>query len=166
MAESTNPPLLIALGDSITAGVGGKWNKGYPEHLHQLLQAHIPDLKLVNWGIPGLTIPRLTRALKKGKHLHDDLTLATCIVMTICGNDIINAFKKSKKAPLLPVKQIELLNRDLDHLLAQLRTITSCPVYLGDLYNPFPESAEASVIIEAVNQNSLYTLSARHSTLR
>jgi len=168
MAESTDPPLLIALGDSITAGVGGKWNKGYPTHLHKLLKSQIPDLKLVNWGIPGLTIPRLTRALQKGEHLHPELQRAACIVMTICGNDIIGAFKKNKKQPAtpFPLEQIETLKRDLDVLMQTLGSITSAPIYLGDLYNPFPQSAEADVIIGAVNQNCLYTLADKYPGVR
>ncbi|MBL0387226.1 hypothetical protein JJB07_11250 [Tumebacillus sp. ITR2] len=156
---------LIALGDSITAGVGGKWGRGYPTHLAKRLEEKYPDLLMVNWGIPGLTIPRLTQALQKGDHLYDKLAAADWIVMTIGGNDIINHFPKNFSETAKLNLRGETLARELDLLLTTLISLTKCPIYLGDLYNPFPQSTAAEQIIGALNEHHLEPLSRRYKNL-
>ncbi|PWK15922.1 SGNH/GDSL hydrolase family protein [Tumebacillus permanentifrigoris] len=153
---------LVALGDSITAGVGGTWNRGYPTHLAKRLEAQHADLKLVNWGIPGLTIPRLTKALRKGDHLYDTLATADWIVMTIGGNDVINLFPKrfDESEPL--TLQSQTIARELDLLMTTLISLTTCPIYLGNLYNPFPQSELAAHLIGALNRLHLTPLAKRY----
>ncbi|MGZ4106584.1 MAG: GDSL-type esterase/lipase family protein [Tumebacillaceae bacterium] len=160
MADTAKTPLLIALGDSITAGVGGKWNRGYPKHLHELLEAHLPDLKLINWGIPGLTIPKLTKALKKGEHLHGSLAEATCIVMTIGGNDILKAMPKNvdEQTHAFTEADRERVAKNLNDMMTTLRELTQSPVYIGDLYNPFPQSPLAATLIGAFNAQLVHPL--------
>ncbi|KEO85072.1 SGNH/GDSL hydrolase family protein [Tumebacillus flagellatus] len=167
MPDKTDPQTktLIALGDSITAGVGGKWNRGYPAHLAKLLEAKYPGLDLINWGIPGLTIPRLTKALQRGDHLYDKLAAADWIVMTIGGNDIINAFPKHFAETAKLNLETQALARELDLLLATLLSLTACPIYLGDLYNPFPQSQAAELIISTLNREHLEPLSRRYQNL-
>ncbi|HEU4963091.1 MAG TPA: GDSL-type esterase/lipase family protein [Bacilli bacterium] len=179
MADTGGRSLLLALGDSITAGVGGKWNKGYPHHLHKLLQQEAgdddADLKLINWGIPGLTIPRLTRALQKGKHLHDKLAVADLIVMTIGGNDLMDAMPK--KLPddlpeavaddaLLPPLLGRQIAEDLDDLMQTLHRLVACPIYLGDMYNPFPASPFATQLIGRMNRQFFHPLPDRYPNVR
>lgn len=156
---------LVAIGDSITAGVGAKWNRGYPTLLAKLLEADHPQIKLVNWGIPGLTIPRLTKALQKGDHLYDKLATADWIVMTIGGNDIINHFPKSFAENAKFTLRAQRLARELDLLIATLISLTSAPIYLGDLYNPFPHSEAATRIINAVNNKHLEALARRYKSV-
>ena len=165
MADTAKQPLLVALGDSITAGVGGRWNKGYAEHLHELLALRHPELKLVNWGIPGLTIPRLRKAIAEGEHLHDTIADASMIVMTIGGNDLIDALPKKMPSDLerLADRPNQEFARDLDELMLTIRSLTRAPVYLGDLYNPFPESDYAVRLIGMVNRIYLHPLADRYS---
>lgn len=168
MAETAKTPLLIALGDSITAGVGGKWNRGYPKHLHELLEPHLPELKLINWGIPGLTIPRLTKALRKGKHLHESLAEATCIVMTIGGNDILKALPKNmdEQTHAFTASDRERVANDFDEMMTTLRGLTKSPVYIGDLYNPFPQSPLAATLIGAFNAQLVHPLAERYENVQ
>lgn len=164
MADSKRKT-LVALGDSITAGVGGKWNRGYPTHLAKHLEAHHAELKLINWGIPGLTIPRLTKALRQGDHLYDTLAAADWIVMTIGGNDIINLFPKTFDESVPLTLQSAAIARELDLLAATLISLASCPIYLGDLYNPFPQSALAAKLIDSLNAAHLAPLAKRYQNL-
>lgn len=165
MADTAGQRLLVALGDSITAGVGGKWNNGYAEHLHELLQRKHGELKLVNWGIPGLTIPRLRKAIAKGEHLHDTIQGASMIVMTIGGNDLLGALPKKMPADLemLAERPNRQFARDLDELMLTIRSLTRAPIYLGDLYNPFPQSEHAARLIGMVNRIYLHPLADRYS---
>ncbi|MCX7571685.1 GDSL-type esterase/lipase family protein [Tumebacillus sp. DT12] len=165
MADTAGQRLLVALGDSITAGVGGKWNKGYAEHLHELLQRKHGELKLVNWGIPGLTIPRLRKAIAKGEHLHDTIQGASMIVMTIGGNDLLGTLPKKMPADLemLAERPNRQFARDLDELMLTIRSLTRAPIYLGDLYNPFPQSEYAARLIGMVNRIYLHPLADRYS---
>jgi acyl-CoA thioesterase-1 len=167
VADTAKRPLLVALGDSITAGVGGKWNKGYAEHLHKMLLPHHSELKLINWGIPGLTIPRLRRAIDRGKHLHDTIADASCIVMTIGGNDLISALPKHMPSDLdkLAERPNRQLAHDLDELMLTLRSISQSPIYLGDLYNPFPDSQYAVKLIGLVNRIYVHPLAFRYRSL-
>ena len=167
MADNAKQPLLVALGDSITAGVGGKWNKGYAEHLHDLLKTRHPELKLINWGIPGLTVPRLRKAIARGEHLHDTIAQATCIVMTIGGNDLIDALPKKLPEELgqLVEHPSRQLAHDLDELLLTIRSITKSPLYLGDLYNPFPQSPFAAELIGLINRIYLHPLAVRYPSV-
>jgi lysophospholipase L1-like esterase len=168
VAETAKTPLLIALGDSITAGVGGKWNRGYPKHLQDLLEPHLPDLKLINWGIPGLTIPRLTKALRKGEHLHASLAEATCIVMTIGGNDILKALPKKmdEQTHAFTATDRERVAQTLDEMMTTLRGLTKSPVYIGDLYNPFPQSQLAATLIGAFNAQLVHPLAERYENVQ
>lgn len=175
MVDTAGQTLLIALGDSITAGVGGKWNKGYPDHLLKRLQSSKEDVKLVNWGIPGLTIPRLTKALIKGEHLHETLAAADLVVMTIGGNDLMDAMPKKMPDDLpedmsdetfFPKKFRERFARELDELMETASRLISCPIYLGDLYNPFPQSPLAERIIAGVNTLYMHPLPKRYPNIR
>jgi len=164
-------PLLLALGDSITAGVGGSWNRGYPKHLHSLLMPHHAGLELVNWGIPGLTIARLNRALGKGEHLHDRLSRADWIVMTIGGNDILGSLPRRRLGSgregelTFNLERRRRFARELGELLATLRRFHSGPIYLGDLYDPFPNSPFSACILNGFNKSVLEPLSARDPRL-
>jgi lysophospholipase L1-like esterase len=167
VAPKQGRPLLVALGDSITAGVGGKWNRGYPWHLHRMLAGDAPDLKLVNWGIPGLTVPRLKNALRRGEHLHPNIAQARWIVMTIGGNDLINLMPKkdSQEVRLLSPAETKKFARDMDELILTLRSLTAAPIFLGDLYNPFPHSELSAGLIGTVNRSYFQPLAARYRTL-
>ncbi|MGB8956950.1 MAG: GDSL-type esterase/lipase family protein [Tumebacillaceae bacterium] len=167
MRESKQTPLLVALGDSITAGVGGKWNRGYPDHLVELLKPEHPELKLINWGIPGLTATRLIKALRKGDHLYDRLADATWIVMTIGGNDIMNALPRNLSESVHPSPQLgKQLARQLDVLITTVLSLSCCPIYLGDLYNPFPQSQAAEQIICHINRTTLHPLEQRYRNVQ
>lgn len=171
MPDQAARPLLLALGDSITAGVGGRWNRGYPHHLQELLELAHAEVKLINWGIPGLTSAGLHRALQKGTHLHDKIASATWIVMTIGGNDLLDqvppelwkqppheshaAFAEHLRDALLQQASFAEQLRDL---LRTLRTLTACPLYLGDLYNPFPYTPLARHLLGEVNRTVLHPL--------
>ena len=166
MQESKQTPLLVALGDSITAGVGGKWNRGYPDHLADLLKPAHPELQLINWGIPGLTATRLIKALRKGDHLYDRLAKASWIVMTIGGNDIMNALPRDFSETLPQSPELgKQLARQLDVLIATVVSLSGCPIYLGDLYNPFPQSAAAERIIGQINRTTLHPMAKRYKSV-
>jgi acyl-CoA thioesterase-1 len=80
--EGDSRPVILAFGDSVTAGYGVPRDLGYPEQLQNKLDAGGYKCRVVNMGVTGDTTrggrSRMTRAL---------LTLPTIVILELGGND-------------------------------------------------------------------------------
>ena len=54
-AAFAKPITLLALGDSLTSGLGLEANEAFPVKLEMALKSHYPELKIINGGIAGDT---------------------------------------------------------------------------------------------------------------
>ncbi|WP_155221264.1 SGNH/GDSL hydrolase family protein [Terrilactibacillus tamarindi] len=147
--QKTNKPIqkktlnIVAIGDSLTQGVGDEKNHGYVgatvEKLNQLKT--VRHVNVANFAHKGDKTQDLQLVLKKD-HVQDKLKQANCIFMTIGGNDITGVLRTR----LLNLKEQDFKNEQVayvERLNTILKTIRKlnpkAPIFLFGLYNPFED---------------------------
>lgn len=137
------PVKLVAMGDSLTEGVGDEdKNGGYvgiiPDELEE--ESNVPSVKTSNYGVSGNKITQLEKRLKTNKTFQQDVKNANVITITIGGNDVI-AILQSR---LLDVdvadftKANKNFQQELENLLTDIRSYNkNAAVFLMGIYNPY-----------------------------
>jgi acyl-CoA thioesterase-1 len=78
-------PVILAFGDSLTAGYGVPSEESYPAQLQRALDARGYSYRVVNQGVPGNTtiqgIGRMSQALRRQPHV---------VILQFGGNDVAN----------------------------------------------------------------------------
>ncbi|WP_346418241.1 SGNH/GDSL hydrolase family protein [Listeria monocytogenes] len=142
--ESKEIPInLVAMGDSLTEGVGDE-NKdgGYvgiiPKKLEE--EPNVPSVKTSNYGVSGNKITQLEKRLKTNKDFQEDVKNANVITITIGGNDVM-AILQSR---LLNVnvddftKANKEFQQELETLLKDIRSYNKyAAIFLMGIYNPY-----------------------------
>lgn len=140
--EDSSKLYYLALGDSLTKGVGDEERKsGYTKRLEEKLEqwTDISDVVLDNRGKRGRRSDQLLTLLKKG-HYDYELKNAELITITIGGNDIMKVVKKD----LFELKR-EYFDEELvdfekryNQILKKIRSENpNVPILVIGLYNPF-----------------------------
>lgn len=154
---------VVAIGDSLTAGVGDTENNGgYVGDVSDLLQKeeNISSVDLANFGVKGHKTTDLLKVLQK-KEVLEKLREANIILMTIGGNDIMKVTQNHiMNLDLKPYRDEQpFFEKRMNKIFQTVRTANSDAVivYTG-LYNPFklmlPELGEIDTIIEEWNRTS------------
>lgn len=137
------PVKLVAMGDSLTEGVGDEdKNGGYvgiiPDELEE--ESNVPSVKTSNYGVSGNKITQLEKRLKTNKTFQQDVKNANVITITIGGNDVM-AILQSR---LLDVdvadftKANKNFQQELENLLTDIRSYNkNAAVFLMGIYNPY-----------------------------
>jgi acyl-CoA thioesterase-1 len=85
----TRTPVILAIGDSMTAGYGVAVDSSYPAQLERELKHRGYDYRVINHGVTGSTstqaLSRLTRALA----IQPDV-----VIIQIGGNDVSNGISR------------------------------------------------------------------------
>ncbi|MFG6117533.1 GDSL-type esterase/lipase family protein [Halobacillus sp. MO56] len=156
-AKTNENEELVALGDSLTYGVGDKTGTGYVGDLQKLLsENHDGPVTVHNYGIPGQQTDGLLQQLKKSD-IQENVAEADYIIIFIGTNDLI----KSNGGDLAKLydERIEQGKADYEKNLKRIFSIIrennpDAPVlYLG-LYNPFPSSSELDKVVGNWNESS------------
>ena len=90
---------LVAIGDSLTEGVGDSTqNGGYvPLVANQLRETTgIKEVTTKNYGVSGERSDQILERIKQQEDVRSDLAKATVIVLTAGGNDLIQTFKREQ----------------------------------------------------------------------
>lgn len=168
-ASDTDTIKIVALGDSLTYGVGDPSKTGYIGIVRRNIQQQTGRNVIVNnFGISGQRSDQLLRQLDNGVVIKA-LKQADHIFVFIGTNDFRHAagwnFRQLPQQPLLLGK--EKLRNNLSKTLTVVRENNSfAPVYVLGLYNPYfgeeydpaaPESIKSwnQVIIEASSESTL-----------
>ncbi|MBC2017477.1 SGNH/GDSL hydrolase family protein [Listeria seeligeri] len=137
------PVKLVAMGDSLTEGVGDEdKNGGYvgiiPDELEE--ESNVPSVKTSNYGVSGNKITQLEKRLKTNKTFQQDVKNANVITITIGGNDVM-AILQSR---LLDVdvadftKANKNFQQEVENLLTDIRSYNkNAAVFLMGIYNPY-----------------------------
>ncbi|MGP4079416.1 DUF459 domain-containing protein [Pseudalkalibacillus sp. R45] len=152
--ESTN---LVALGDSLTYGVGDDMGSGYVDDLQTLLSDHHDGAVTVqNFGIPNQQTDGLLYQLQH-TDVKDNLDDADYFIIFIGTNDVL----KSNGNNLLPIyeKRLKAGKADYEKNVIDIMTIIrdenpDAPILFLGLYNPYPSSAKIEQVIEEWNVTS------------
>jgi acyl-CoA thioesterase-1 len=109
----THEPVIVAFGDSLTAGLGLAESEAFPAQLEQALRARGQDVKIVNAGVSGDTaaagLARLNWALP------DD---ASAVIIELGANDALQGLDPQATKAVLEKIITEVKARGLPILLA------------------------------------------------
>lgn len=159
----------VAIGDSLTKGVGDSTNQGgfVPLLAQSLTNETGLEFKAINYGVSGNTSSQILTRMQEKKEIRKDLKQAQLLTITVGGNDLrkailedtsnldLDRFDKPSKTYVKNLKQIiELARKDNPDL----------PIYVVGIYNPlylnFPDLTELQTLVDQWNQRTEDTLSA------
>lgn len=165
--DLTNVPQpvdLIAIGDSLTEGVGDSLaSGGYVPRVAELLEENesISQVTTVNYGTAGDTSGQILQRMEQNPEIKEAVTKAEMVVFTLGGNDVIKTFKKellnvqleSFKEPLMSYQE------NLSQILEQTQAWNpEAAIYVFGIYNPyeiyFSEIEEMQLIMNEWNQST------------
>lgn len=159
----------VAIGDSLTKGVGDSTNQGgfVPLLAQSLTNETGLEFKAINYGVSGNTSGQILSRMQEKKEIGKDLKQAQLLTITVGGNDLrkailedtsnldLDRFEKASKTYEKNLKLIiELARKDNPGL----------PIYVVGIYNPlylnFPDLTELQTLVDQWNQRTEETLSA------
>ena len=160
LAKKTKQLNYVAIGDSLTEGIGDSTNQGgfVPLLSQSLTQSYEYKVSYKNYGIAGNTSQQILTRMKKQKTIQQNLSKADVMTLTVGGNDVmavirkkltnltVSSFKKPESTYQKKLRQIiDLARRDQPDL----------PIYILGIYNPFylnfPDMTEMQDIINNWN---------------
>ncbi|MEK4080286.1 GDSL-type esterase/lipase family protein [Solibacillus sp. FSL K6-1126] len=140
--ENAQPVFYLALGDSLTRGVGDETQDyGYTIRLQQELEKWpmVEEVELDNRGKNGRRSNQLLSLLKRG-HYDEELKKANLVTITLGGNDVMKIVKKnlfSMKKSMFD-KELPKFAKRYKQVIAEIRRVNpEVPIILVGFYNPF-----------------------------
>ncbi|MFL0582742.1 GDSL-type esterase/lipase family protein [Solibacillus silvestris] len=140
--ENAQPVFYLALGDSLTRGVGDETQDyGYTIRLQQELEKWpmVKEVELDNRGKNGRRSNQLLSLLKHG-HYDEELEKANLVTITLGGNDVMKIVKKnlfSMKKSMFD-KELPKFAKRYEQVIAEIRKVNpEVPIILVGFYNPF-----------------------------
>lgn len=137
---------LVALGDSLTQGVGDqKKNGGYVGIIKsQIEQKYNTNIHTNNYGVAGDRSDQILKRLDSDQKFQSRLKSADVIVMTVGGNDLMQSLQKnifidnqSEFTSKMGTASQKYANK-LDQLFKTVRQYNHhAPIFLFSVYNPF-----------------------------
>lgn len=157
----------VALGDSLTEGVGDSTKQGgfVPILAQSLSNENDGQYQPVNYGVAGNTSAQILDRLKKQTDLQKDLKKAHVMTLTVGGNDLrkvvvdhlsdfsLSDIRKPLKNYTANLKEmITKARKDNPHL----------PIYVVGIYNPlylnFPELTSIQTAVDRWNETTEETI--------
>lgn len=155
---------IVAIGDSLTEGVGDATNTGgYVPVVADLLEKtdDYEEVTTSNYGKNGDRSDQVLERLHENKSIQEDIASADIVVLTVGGNDIIQTFKQffltaTEESFISPEKAYQV---NLTALLTEFKKENSeLELYVFGVYNPydiyFPEIPEMQNIVEKWNKTT------------
>ncbi|WP_128894520.1 GDSL-type esterase/lipase family protein [Longirhabdus pacifica] len=149
----------VALGDSLTVGVGDILGGGFVPIYRSMAQQYFNrNILLYDIAVSGATTGDLLVIIKKNKQAREEIRSANIITISAGGNDLINAAKlyisKEKKDPFRPsLSSCKGNFGDLIGIINQLKRESNVPYIIRtmNLYNPFPQIKMAKHWVKQFN---------------
>ncbi|MDN6626032.1 MAG: GDSL-type esterase/lipase family protein [Pisciglobus halotolerans] len=152
---------LVAIGDSLTQGVGDSQDAGgYVPRIQKKLTSlnSVKEVVADNYGVAGERSDEILSRMTENEKMKNDLKTADIVVLTAGGNDILQVFKKEKLAVSTDSfeKTLEDYRENLKTILEQIHLQnTQSQVYVFGLYNPysavFADVSEMKMILDEWN---------------
>ena len=159
----------VAIGDSLTKGVGDSTNQGgfVPLLAQSLTNESGLEFKAINYGVSGNTSGQILSRMQEKKEIRKDLKKAQLLTITVGGNDLRKAILEDTSN--LDLDRFEKASKTYEKNLKQIIELTrkdnpDLPVYVVGIYNPlylnFPDLTELQTLVDQWNQRTEETLSA------
>ncbi|MGX7029920.1 SGNH/GDSL hydrolase family protein [Vagococcus zengguangii] len=140
----TEEVYVVAIGDSLTEGVGDSTNEGgYVPLLQTRLTETYPSkiFSTVNYGKAGNTTQQIIKRINQTPDIQQDIKDATVITLTTGGNDLMKVIKSNLFNDLSVEsfeKPSQTYQADLNDLYQLIRNLNpEAPIYQLGIYNPF-----------------------------
>lgn len=157
----------IAIGDSLTEGVGDSTGQGgFIPLLKKDIEAHYPvTIQTQNYGVSGNTSLQILTRMRQDKSLQADLKNADLMTLTVGGNDVMAVIRKDLTN--LDISSFDQPMLDYQERLEKIITIAKksnkdIHIYVLGIYNPFylnfPEMTQMQEIVDNWNQKTKKTL--------
>ncbi|GEQ33439.1 GDSL-type esterase/lipase family protein [Marinilactibacillus psychrotolerans] len=142
--ESTRVALdIVAIGDSLTEGVGDSTKRGgYVPLVAEQLRSNpmVSSVETQNYGHAGDTTKQLLALLEEEETVQSALSQADIITLTIGGNDIVNNLDKVGLNGSLKdfESTIQSYEKNVNIIFSTLKELNSeAIIYIYGLYNPY-----------------------------
>lgn len=158
----------IAIGDSLTEGVGDSTGQGgFIPLLKKDIEAHYPvTIQIQNYGVSGNTSLQILKRMRQDRSLQADLKQADLMTLTVGGNDVMAVIRKDLTN--LDMSSFDQPMLDYQERLEKIIAIAKksnkdIHIYVLGIYNPFylnfPEMTQMQEIVDNWNQKTKETLS-------
>ncbi len=155
---------IVAIGDSLTQGVGDTSNSGgYVPIVADLLEKTnaYKEVTTSNYGKSGDRSDQILERFYESKTVQEDIASADIVVLTVGGNDIIQTLKQhfltvTEENFIMPEATYK---KNLSILLSAFKEINpEVQLYVFGIYNPysvyFPEITEMETIADEWNETT------------
>lgn len=153
-AKNKNEIKIVALGDSLTKGLGDDTGKGYAGNIEdEVKQRTKKRVSLVNLAINGQTSIQLKQQVQEPE-VQRQISSADFILVTIGGNDLFRGGQglldyQSKNIAIIEKKYLT----NLQFIFRQIRQVNSnADVFFVGLYNPFIDLSEGKATSQVVRK--------------
>lgn len=161
--KSTSSLHYVALGDSLTEGVGDTTSQGgfVPLLAQSLTNEYGYEVSYENYGVSGNTSSQILKRMKNDTAIGESLKTADFMTLTVGGNDLRKAILDN--IANLEVSTFDKPAQEYSQRLLQIikkarENNPDLPIYLVGIYNPFylnfPEMTEMQTIVDNWNQVS------------
>ncbi|CAM2900735.1 GDSL-type esterase/lipase family protein [Paenibacillus sediminis] len=147
-----------AIGDSLTAGYGALPGNGFVPIYRRLAERHLNrPIVSTNFGINGATSADLLDLVTHSPVVRESIREAHIITISIGGNDLIRLAKQSLHQQTEFMAALSMCRQNVVRIVRtiqelQYRSASSYIIRFVDLYNPFPQIAEAAFWVQQYNQ--------------
>ncbi|HEM3725765.1 TPA: SGNH/GDSL hydrolase family protein [Streptococcus suis] len=153
----------LALGDSLTEGVGDTTDQGgfVPLLAQSLTNEYGYEVAYQNFGISGNTSNQILKRMKEDKDLKLALKQADLLTVTVGGNDLRKVIVKNLTNLKVSTfdKPAKEYGKRLESIIKTARQQNvDLPIYILGIYNPlylsFPELTEMQTVVDKWNQTT------------
>ncbi|MGT2755982.1 SGNH/GDSL hydrolase family protein [Streptococcus ovuberis] len=168
LQSAVAPPFhLVAIGDSLTEGVGDSTGQGgfVPLLAQQIYHEQGYEVAMANYGVAGNTSKQILKRMRKDKTIKQSLQEADLLTLTVGGNDILHVIRKNLDK--LTVKTFQKPAKEYSERLRKIIDLArqenpDLPIYVLGIYNPFylnfPELTEMQTVVDNWNQTTEETV--------
>lgn len=151
----------VALGDSLTEGVGDTTNQGgfVPLLAQSLDNTYGYQVEVVNYGVAGNTSQQILKRMTQQEDIQASLKTADLLTLTVGGNDLRQAILADMdQLTIARMKEpAKAYTERLARIIQEARKDNpNLPIYILGVYNPFyltfPDLTDLQTIVDNWNQ--------------
>ncbi|MDN4525657.1 GDSL-type esterase/lipase family protein [Fictibacillus fluitans] len=163
---------MLALGDSLSYGVGNSGNSGYVGNVEKRLEGQLnKEITVEDYGVPDDTSAQLLKRLQS-EQLKSSVSGAEMIFLNIGMNDYLNSLLTSKSRPKegnqIIRKALLTYQHNLKAAFQKIRRENpKARIYMVGIYNPFPnrtDKLQESKLIHQWNRTAVEVASHQKNT--
>ena len=160
LAQEATPFHYVAIGDSLTEGVGDTTNQGgfVPLLAQSLTDTYDYQVTDSNYGVSGNTSKQILQRMQEKTDIQKSLVKADMKTLTVGGNDVMAVIRKNLTS--LSVSTFTKPAKSYQKRLRQIIELARAenedlPIYILGIYNPFylnfPDMTEMQEIVDNWN---------------